>query len=160
MGWSHSQIKRTPNDNNRHSTGKITKSQVRSRYQLMFYHHTYPTMIILNSVPQHAAPAHEAALIGLTLPTANNLERSFGVAGQRQTLGHKSQHAKRSRATTRHRLASHLLQDVNINHQASTHHRQQLQYTSRLRHDEHECKKAWQPQSLQQFLRSPFPQIY
>ena len=80
----------------KHSTGKITKSQVRSRYQLMSYHNTYPTIILLSSVLQYTAPAHDAALIGLTLPTSNNLERSFGLAGQKQKLGHKNQYAKRS----------------------------------------------------------------
>ena len=47
----------------RRSTGKITKKQVRTRYQPLSYHNSYPTMIILNSVPQNTAPAHEAALI-------------------------------------------------------------------------------------------------
>ena len=107
----------------KHRQGTVSRSQVRSRYHYMISHGSkgYPTMVLLMSVPSHLASAYEATLIGLAAPNCNNISHTFGVKLPCDQMRASLRcGARRSRATTRHRLAAQLMNDADIELRAGT----------------------------------------
>ena len=65
----------------KHRLGTIRKNAIRSRYQQMgrTIKHQYPSIILNQLCPVGEAAGYEAANISMCHPSANNLEKTFGV---------------------------------------------------------------------------------
>ena len=65
----------------KHRLGTIRKNAIRSRYQQMgkTIKHQYPSIILNQLCPVGEAAGYEAANMSMCHPSANNLEKTFGV---------------------------------------------------------------------------------
>ena len=119
-----------------HST--VTKSQIRSRYYITAKSpiSRYPTFLALAATTATKAAALEAAYIGYYLPTANNVERTFGAHGQNPPKGKlHDQHRQKSNtkwAITKIRLLNFYLQRQHHQKLCDTQHLRNRQITAKI----------------------------